>query len=73
MSAVCDFWLVSYLFDRYQWFRRWRGGHWERWWMDAIQSALWMRVDECSYVSGRAPYALCRGTPTCEEWSKETL
>lgn len=33
----------------YRWYRRWRGGHWERWYVDhPICSDIWHDVERCS-------------------------
>ena len=53
----------DWIFDRWQWWRRWRGGHWERWIIDyPVCSELWMQRPH-----GGRP-GLGRGTPTCEDW-----
>jgi len=47
-----------------QWWRKWRGGHWERWIIDSPFNAdIWMQREH----GGERP-PLGRGTPTCEEW-----
>jgi hypothetical protein len=59
--------------------RRLRGGHWERWYVDSpVNSSVWHRVAECTYGPGDAPGVLvevgprptplCRGTATCEDY-----
>lgn len=63
-------WLLDYLFDRFRWYRRWCGGHWELWWVDfPVCSEQWHQVRWCSLELGRRP-ALCRGTPRCEDWGE---
>lgn len=57
---------VGRMLGEYRWFRRWAGGHWERWWVDAVHSEVWMSVSACSSESHDRPSPLCRGTPLCE-------
>lgn len=48
----------------YQWYRRWRGGHWERWYIDhPVCADIWFR----NWPHGKRP-GLGRGRPICEEW-----
>lgn len=61
--------LGEVLFSRFRWYRRWRGGHWEKWWiMPPVASTMWLQgehgtrplgggiLDECEdYVP---PHAL---------------
>ena len=55
--------LLDALFANFRWYRRLRGGHWERWHIDSpINSRLWLRNEH-----GERPG---RGTPTCEDCSK---
>jgi len=54
--------------DTMRWWRRLRGGHWERWYVDhPVCGDVWHRVSVCSYVTGRRPNGLCMGTATCED------
>lgn len=53
------------------WWRRLRGGHWERWYVDhPVCANVWHRLDGCTRerpdTFGNRPTPLCRGTPTCE-------
>jgi hypothetical protein len=60
---------LDIIFDRFGWWRRLRGGHWEQWWIDVpVASDVWMRVDGCSLENGYRP-AGGYGTPRCEDWS----
>jgi hypothetical protein len=35
---------ADHIFSRWRWWRRWRGGHWERWYIDTpVGSCLWFR------------------------------
>ncbi len=37
-------WFFDWLFDRFRWYRRARGGHWEQWWiMPPVAATLWLR------------------------------
>lgn len=67
-------WLLDSLFDRYRWYRKLCGGHWERWYIDVVHSRLWIQVARCTHErcvylpewEARPP--LARGTSTCEDW-----
>lgn len=53
--------------ERFQWYRKWIGGHWELWYIDVpVSSAIWIQVPECSALTGCRPSGLARGTPICE-------
>jgi hypothetical protein len=57
------------MLERFRWYRRLRGGHWERWCVDwPVCSNIWHRTASCSRVTHVRPTALCRGTPRCEDW-----
>lgn len=55
---------IGHVLSDYRWFRRWVGGHWERWWIDYVHSDIWHHRPH-----GGRPCSIARGTPTCEEWS----
>jgi hypothetical protein len=56
LDAICGKW---------QWWRRLRGGHWERWYADfPVCADVWLHLDECLLRGG----FLLRGTPTREDW-----
>ena len=60
-------WVWDLLFDRYAWFRRRCGGHWEQWTIDfPVCSFSWFQLTQCSKGTGWRP-CLGRGTPCCEE------
>ena len=62
------------LFSRFRWWRKHRGGHWERWYIDhPVCSSVWLHVDRCTERSGNRPDGLCRGTPECEQHDDEFL
>lgn len=63
-------WIIEYCFDRYQWYRRMVGGHWELWILDfPVCGEMWHQVQDCHLVSGTRP-PLARGTPVCESWEE---
>lgn len=55
----------------WRWYRRALGGHWERWYVDSpVNSEVWHRCPlGCTKHTLRRPSMLCRGIPTCEDWS----
>lgn len=56
------------LFAGFRWYRRLRGGHWERWWVDPpVASDVWIQNPH-----GRRP-GLCYGTPICEDYTTPRL
>lgn len=51
----------------HRWYRRWQGGHWERWYIECCRAELWLDYLACTRdTGGRPPLGL--GTPTCETW-----
>lgn len=56
----------------WRWYRKWIGGHWERWYLDTPMNTMhWFHHaycrEECvTWYDGRP--GLGRGTPMCEEW-----
>lgn len=56
--------LPGHILAEYPWFRRWIGGHWERWWMDRpIENWVWLSRAHGSGIPG-----LGRGVPQkCED------
>jgi len=56
--------LLDYFFSNFRWYRRLRGGHWEKWYIDyPICSTIWFYQKH-----GERP-GLGRGTPICEDWT----
>ena len=53
------------LLDRFLWWRKLRGGHWEHWLLPQGGGPIWFRIKECS-KGGWPPGLGCRGTPRCE-------
>ena len=66
-------WWCYWLLARFQWFRRWHGGHWELWWNDVTRTDMWFHVDQCSGrgISQHYRPPCCMGNPLCENWTKE--
>ncbi len=65
--------VIGVALDRFRWFRRLHGGHWEYWWVDVpVTAEAWHQVEQCSLRSGERPSSLCRGTPKCEDWQERT-
>lgn len=60
--------VLDVLFTEFRWWRRLRGGKWERWWVDVVYSDSWHPVTEFSRLAGCRPTAICRGTPIEEDW-----
>jgi hypothetical protein len=55
-------------FCNQRWYRRWQGGHWEQWIIDApVADTLWLDYLACTRDTGGRPPG-GRGTPTCETW-----
>ena len=54
---------MDHLLSGFRWYRRLRGGHWERWWVDPpVACDLWLQNPH-----GHRP-GMCHGTPVCEEY-----
>lgn len=47
----------------FRWYRKWRGGRWERWWIDDVHCFAWFQND-----GPERPHPLCRGTPVVEDY-----
>lgn len=53
------------MLSNYRWYRRLRGGKWERWYIDApVHSDMWFRVEDFGHRPG-----LARGTPEQEDYT----
>ncbi len=64
-------WLLDSFFDRFRWYRRWRGGKWELWYVDdPMHADIWHQVPEFARISGERPNPICRGTPKEEDWTR---
>jgi hypothetical protein len=68
-----DLWADAFL-SGFRGYRRWRGGHWERWWVDCCQSEVWIRLRPselpCHASRGTRP-GCCFGSPVCEDYGGE--
>lgn len=61
-------WLLDYLLDRWQWYRKMRGGHWELWdFYDPGPGLTWIHREECYFKAG--PPGLGLAMYECEDWS----
>ena len=60
-------WLSCFL-SEYRWFRKWHGGHWERWWIPMCASAIWLNYDKPNLIGWRQPCSEgpCMGMETYE-------
>lgn len=68
MRDWLDCWTCAFL-SNYRWFRKLRGGHWEKWWIDMpVFSDTWLHTPYCFADTDKRPDFLCRGRPTCETW-----
>lgn len=70
MNTALKCWLETtfgWWLSDYRWFRKWQGGHWERWFVDCVYASVWFRMEHCSKPF--APHSLCRwATCPCEDW-----
>ena len=59
--------LVFSTLPNFKWYRRWRGGRWECWYVDPCKSMIWHYIDK-----GELGYQVrppcCFGTPIIEEY-----
>jgi len=59
-------WYLDYLFDKYRWYRKLCGDHWELWYIDATRSHIWHNRMACYKEVGAV---ICgRGEPICEDY-----
>lgn len=55
-------------FARFEWFRRWWGGHWEQWFVDSpVIGILWLDFVGCTRDNPALREPLLRGTAVCED------
>jgi hypothetical protein len=54
-------------FDDFRWYRKLRGGHWEKWAPGFVQPFWWIRSDT-GRCSGDMAYLNGRRRVECEEW-----
>lgn len=66
-------WFFKHFLSRYAWYRQWRGGYWECWYIDhPVCSSMWFHNRE-GYVSDGRPLG-GRATPLIEDYRlKESL
>ncbi len=57
--------------SNYRLVRKWRGGKWERWWLDVYHSYAWFPVNEWTGPKSDRPHTLCRGGCWREEDGRE--
>ena len=60
--------ILNWILDRFEWYRRFCGGHWELWYVPAIHSWIWHHRKECYKTAGRPFHTF--GSPTCEDYIK---
>lgn len=61
-------WFLDDLLSRYRWYRRWRGGHWECWYIDhPVCASVWFHNWEGFGNDGRPLGG--RGTPLIEDYT----
>ena len=64
--------LRYWLGQRFQWYRRWYGGRWERHWIDVCGGFIWLEMHpERCWPEYRQPCS--RGTPTIEDYPRDAL
>ena len=39
----------------FRWYRRWRGGYWEEWWIEVTHSAIWFHNEYFTERGERPP------------------
>lgn len=58
---------------RFRWYRRWAGGHWERWYVDyPVCGDYWFRTDGC-YLKRETRPGLCRVLHKCEDYPERAV
>jgi len=64
---------IFYLW-KFQFYRKWWGGHWELWWVDCgVYSSIWHDVAQCSLETKERPGGCLRGMPVCEDYTFDRL
>jgi hypothetical protein len=67
MTSWLDRW-----FSGFHWYRKWCGGHWEKWYVALADCEGWLQTDRCFHDGAKRPSPLCLGAPlVCEtypEW-----
>ena len=56
--------------SHWRWYRRWRGGHWERCWVEPCWGYMWMQLDhEQAENSAIRRYSTVERLVECESWA----
>jgi hypothetical protein len=55
--------------SRFQWWRRYRGGHWERCWVDICWSYIWFQQDHEQAAKSGARFHHVEQLVECESWA----
>jgi hypothetical protein len=59
---------LDYWFSGFRWYRKWCGGHWEKWYMALVDGEKWFSVERCFDSGAERPTPLCLGQPiVCED------
>lgn len=58
----------KYPLSKFQWYRKWYGGRWERWYIEVCHSDIWFH--EKSLYKGQRPCS-ARGTPIIEDYNEQ--
>lgn len=53
--------------EQFKWYRRWRGGRWECWYVDVCKSMIWHKIKKGEQGYPNRP-PCCFGTPIIEEY-----
>jgi hypothetical protein len=55
--------------SHWQWYRRWRGGHWEQCWVDPVMGFMWMQLDhDQAAASSLRRFGTVERLVLCEDW-----
>lgn len=66
----CPFSMLGINASNWQWYRRWRGGHWERCWVEPCWGYVWMRLDhEEAARSSIRTHSTIEKLVECESWA----
>lgn len=68
MNLFC-YWLIRSFLSKYRWYRRWYGGRWECYWIEATGSFIWhdMPRNPLYWYPSTRPVE-SRGTPEIEDY-----
>ena len=71
-TAILDFLRIECGLNKYQWFRRWYGGRWERHFIDVCMTFIWLPMDQKrKWPAYRQPCSI--GTPIIEDYPVKEL